>query len=88
MIHNLCAVRNIIDNVLKYVWHNISVANSDETLKTKLAETESELEELRKDQEDLLELLSDQQLKLSEYRSKMRAAELAVTDDEEYLDEE
>ena len=53
-----------------------------------MAETESELEELRKDQEDLLELLSDQQLKLSEYRSKMKSANIPVTDDEEYLDEE
>ena len=53
---------------------------------SKLAEVEEELSELKKDQEDLLELLSDQQLKLSEYRNRLKEANLPVTDDE-FLDE-
>ena len=46
------------------------------------------MSELKKDQEDLLELLSDQRLKLSEYRTKMSAANLEVTDDEADFDDE
>ena len=60
----------------------------DSDTKQKLADAEEELSELKKDQEDLLELLSDQQLKLSEYRARMKDANLPVTDDEsEFLDE-
>lgn len=55
-----------------------------EALKTGVTtEIEEELEELKKDQEDLLELLSDQQLKISDYRTRLKEANQPVTDDED-----
>lgn len=42
-----------------------------------------ELEKLKKDQEDLLELLSDQENKILKYKNQMKAAGLEVEDDDE-----
>jgi predicted nuclease with TOPRIM domain len=47
----------------------------------------NEFDELKKDQDDLLELLSDQQLKIGEYRERLKSGGLPVTDEED-LDEE
>lgn len=46
-----------------------------------------DLERLRKDQEDLLELLSDQENKITKLKKQLRAVGLVVEDDDE-LDEE
>jgi predicted nucleic acid-binding Zn-ribbon protein len=46
------------------------------TAERKLAELESagsELEKLRKDQEDLLELLTDQDMRLNQFKAQLRA---------------
>lgn len=46
-----------------------------------------DLEKLRRDQDDLLELLSDQENKITKLKNQLRAAGLVVVDDDE-LDEE
>jgi chaperonin cofactor prefoldin len=56
----------------------------------KLAELESagsELEKLRKDQEDLLELLTDQDMRLNQFKAQLRALGEKVDDDDD-LEEE
>lgn len=42
-----------------------------------------DLERLRKDQEDLLELLSDQENKITKFKNQLKAAGLPVEDDDE-----
>ncbi|PNF28010.1 General vesicular transport factor p115 [Cryptotermes secundus] len=57
----------------------------------KLAELESadsELQKLRKDQEDLLELLTDQDTRLNQLKAQLRALGEKVDDDDEDLEEE
>ncbi|KAL5273138.1 USO1 family protein [Megaselia abdita] len=60
-------------------------------LQSKLAEekdkTSLEMDKLRKDQEDLLELLSDQENKITKLKNQLKASGLTVEDDDE-LDEE
>lgn len=60
------------------------------TAERKLAELESagsELEKLRKDQEDLLELLTDQDMRLNQFKAQLRALGGKVDDDEDLAEE-
>lgn len=54
-------------------------------LRTENAELTEKVSSMTKDQEDLLELLADQELKLKDYRGKLRALgqQLEASDDED-----
>lgn len=56
-----------------------------EKLKSEIAELNSKVEKLNKDQEDLLELLADQDVKITEYRKRLKnlGQEVEGSDDED-----
>lgn len=58
--------------------------NDSASLRTENEELNSKVSSMTKDQEDLLELLADQELKLKDYRRKLRALgqQLEPSDDE------
>jgi len=59
---------------------------SSTTPNTENVSFKQEYEDLKKDQDDLLELLSDQQVKLGEYRERLKENNLPVTDDDDLED--
>lgn len=71
--------------LLNEIEQSRSVSSDLVPLKTENAELLAKIESMTKDQEDLLELLADQDLKLKDYRRKMRALGQAVdgSDDED-----
>ena len=80
----LRAENECLQRELEMLRGNLKQANE------KLVENGQEMEKLRKDQEDLLELLTDQDAKMSAYRAQLRAlgANVEPSDDEEEADDE
>lgn len=79
-----------------YQSENSRLLNEIEMFKGRLYESEqlndenaNELLKLRKDQEDLLELLSDQDVKINQYKQQLRALgqEIEVSDDDDSDDD-
>lgn len=64
----------------------VELQNEIQILKIRLnderQESANEIEKLKKDQEDLLELLNDQESKINKYKNQLRKAGLPVDDDE------
>lgn len=60
-----------------------TINGNSEKMGTEKAEHEAKIAKMGKDQEDLLELLADQDVKLGEYRKRLKSLAQPVSDDDD-----